>query len=339
MPSLRIRRIISAICNAHEEVTIKPYSLDLRQRVVEAYENKEGSLRRIASRFKVSLNTVRVWVQRLRQAGSVAPQPHGGGRTPRMDAQGREMVRHWVAEQSDATLKELCERYEQRQGVRVSQATMCRTLQKLALSRKRKTFRASEQDRPAIQAARTAFQTEMPTLDAHHLLFLDEFGFNLALARLYARAPQNERAYAEKPLNKGQNHTGVGVRGLTGLQATAVFAGGMNGERFLSYVKEHLAPILQPGQIVFMDNLRAHKVAGVQEAIEATGATLRYLPAYSPDFSPIEPGWSKVKNELRSKAARKAETLRQAASEAFATVTAQDAQGWFTYCGYCIKPT
>ena len=79
--------------------------------------------------------------------------------------------------------------------------------------------------------------------------------------------------------------------------------------------------------------------AGVQEAIAATGATRRYLPAYSPDFSPIEPCWSKVKNEFRSKAACKAETLRQAASEAFATVTAQDAQGWFTYCGYCIKPT
>jgi transposase len=112
------------MCNAHEEVTIKPYSLDLRQRVVEAYENQEGSLRRIASRFKVSLNTVRVWVQRFRQAGSVAPQPHGGGGTPRIDAQGREKVRQLVAEQADATLQELCERYEQRQGVRVSQATM-----------------------------------------------------------------------------------------------------------------------------------------------------------------------------------------------------------------------
>jgi transposase len=319
---------------------MKPYSLDLRQRVVEAYEHKEGSLRSIARRFKVSLNTVLAWVQHFRQTGSVAPKPHGGGGTPRIDAQGREKVRQLVTEQSDATLQELCERYEQQQqGVRVSQATMCRTLQKLKLSRKKKTFRASEQDRPDIQAARAAFQAEMLTLKAHQLLFLDEFGLNLALARLYARAPENQRAYAQKPLNKGQNHTGVGVLGLSGLQATAVFEGGMKGERFLSYVKEHLVPILQRGQIVFLDNLSAHKVDGVREAIEATGATLRYLPAYSPDFSPIEPCWSKVKNELRREAARTAETLREAAAGAFTTVAAQDAQGWFTHCGYCIEAT
>jgi len=318
---------------------MKPYSLDLRQRVVEAYENKEGSLRSIARRFKVSLNTVLAWVQHFRQTGSVAPKPHGGGGIPRIDAQGREKVRQLVTEQSDATLKELCERYEQHQGVRVSQATMCRTLQRLRLSRKKKTFRASEQDRPDIQAARLAFQAEIPTLDAHQLLFLDEFGLNLALARLYARAPENQRAYAKKPLNKGQNHTGIGVLGLTGLQATAVFEGGMKGERFLSYVQEHLVPILQRGQIVFLDNLSAHKVDGVREAIEATGATLRYLPAYSPDFSPIEPCWSKVKNELRREAARTAELLREAAAGAFTTVAAQDARGWFTHCGYCIEAT
>ena len=318
---------------------MKPYSLDLRQRVVQAYENKEGSLRSIARRFKVSLNTVLAWVQQFRQTGSVAPKPHGGGAIPRIDAQGQEKVRQLVTEQSDATLQELCARYEQRQGVRVSQATMCRTLQKLKLSRKKKTFRASEQDRPQIQAARAAFQTEMLTLKAQQLLFLDEFGLNLALARLYARAPENQRAYAQKPLNKGQNHTGIGVLGLSGLQATAVFEGGMKGERFLSYVKEHLVPILQRGQIVFLDNLSAHKVAGVREAIEATGATLRYLPAYSPDFSPIEPCWSKVKNALRREAARTAETLREAAAGAFTTVATQDARGWFTHCGYCIEAT
>jgi transposase len=114
-------------------------------------------------------------------------------------------------------------------------------------------------------------------------------------------------------------------------------AGFVDGAAFLAFVQEVLVSQLRPGQVVVLDNLKAHKVAGVREAIEAVGARLLYLPPYSPDFSPIEECWSKIKAILRTKAARTLESLQQAITEAFAAITSQDAQGWFTHAGYCVQ--
>lgn len=305
---------------------------------MEACENQEGSLRQVAIRFKVSRNTVRNWVGRFRQEGTLAPKPHGGGRPSRIDEAGKEFIRQQVTEQPDITLEELAQIYEQQRGVRPSLATLSRLLKALGFTRKKKTFRASEQNRPDVQAARAALEAEKETLDPTRLLFLDEFGLHLGMVRLYAWAPRKARAYGYKPLQRGPKYTGVGVLGLDGLKASTIFQGSMNGERFLSFLREQVVPHLRPGDILWMDNLPAHKVTGVREMIEATGATVRYLPPYSPDFSPVEFCWSKVKQILRRLAAQNEPALEQAAAEAFAQVTPQDAQGWFAGCGYRVKP-
>jgi transposase len=103
---------------------------------------------------------------------------------------------------------------------------------------------------------------------------------------------------------------------------------------FFTFVQKILAPVLRPGQIVMMDNLSSHKGKGVKEVIEAVGATLEYLPSYSPDLSPLEECWSKFKELLRTKAARTRELLDQALTEAFELITPQNARGWFAHCGY-----
>ena len=110
-----------------------------------------------------------------------------------------------------------------------------------------------------------------------------------------------------------------------------------DGDVFLVYLDEVLCPQLQAGQVVVMDNLSVHKVAGVQERIEATGATLLYLPPYSPDFNPIEQAWSKIKQKLRSAQARTVEALEAAVAQAIATVSSQDATAWFRHCGHAIR--
>jgi transposase len=170
------------------------------------------------------------------------------------------------------------------------------------------------------------------------LICVAETGSHLDMARAYAWAPRGQRAQAAKPRNRGRAVTLIGAMGVQGLVATVAVDGGTDGEVFRSYVDQVLVPHLRPGHVVIMDNLKAHRVPGVREAIEAVPATLRYLPPYSPDLPPIELCWSKVKTGLRTRAARTREALELAWTDALATVTASDARHWFAHCGYCIEP-
>jgi transposase len=128
----------------------------------------------------------------------------------------------------------------------------------------------------------------------------------------------------------------LGGLSLQGLVAAMTVEGFTDGEVFLAFLREVLLPQLRPGQILLLDNLKAHTVAGVADACAAAGVRLLYLPPYSPDLSPIEECWSKVKTLLRAKAARTREALEQAITEALAAITSQDARGWFAHAGYCI---
>jgi transposase len=176
----------------------------------------------------------------------------------------------------------------------------------------------------------------MPEFDPKAWVFIDESGSNQAMARTYGRAHRGQRAPGAKPVQRGPHVTMVGAVGLVGVVAAVMVEGLVDGAAFLAFVQEVLVPQLRPGHVV-LENLKAHKVAGVREAIEAVGARRLYLPPYAPDFSPIEECWSKIKTILRTKAARTLERLWQAITEACAAITSQDAQGWFTHAGYRVQ--
>jgi transposase len=197
-------------------------------------------------------------------------------------------------------------------------------------------LRAAEQERPDVQRQRATFQDTVKLLAPEDGIFIDAAGCHQALTRLYARAPRGQRAQATKPVNRGRHVTLLGALGLQGLVAAMTVEGFTDGEVFLAFLQEVLVPQLRPGQVLIMDNLKAPKVVGVADAWAAAGVRLLYLPPYSPDFSPIEAWWSKVKTRLRAKAARTLEALEQAIAAALAAVTSQDARGWFTHAGYCI---
>jgi transposase len=169
------------------------------------------------------------------------------------------------------------------------------------------------------------------------LKFVDESGVNRAMTRLYGRAPAGERVLGHVPQNYGQNVTVLGALGVQGLHAVMTVDGATDTEVFRAYVKHVLGPTLTPGDMVVMDNLRAHKAVGIQQALARRGARLLYLPPYSPDLSPIEPCWSKVKTVLRTAKARTREALDMAITAALATITDADAQGWFRHCGYALR--
>ncbi len=178
----------------------------------------------------------------------------------------------------------------------------------------------------------------MSQREGAQLIFVDETGSHIDMARPYAWAPRGHRAHAAKPRNRGRAVTLLGALGREGLVATMSVEGGTDGEVFRSYVEQVLAPQLQPGNVVIMDNLKAHKVAGIREAIAAAQATLLYLPPYSPELSPSELCWSKVKTALRTRAARTREALELAWAEVLASITPSDARHWFAHCGYCTEP-
>lgn len=171
-------------------------------------------------------------------------------------------------------------------------------------------------------------------LDPHRLIFIDETGASTKLARLRGHALKGERCRAAVPHGHWKTTTLTAGLRLGGLSAPMLLDGPMHGAAFLAYVQQVLAPELTPGDVVVMDNLPAHKVAGVRAAIEAAGARLLYLPPYSPDFNPIELAFSKLKALLRKAAARTIDELWQTIAESLDDFTPDQCTNYFAAAGY-----
>ena len=187
-----------------------------------------------------------------------------------------------------------------------------------------------------MKCQRTLFQKAVAALEVARFKFLDESSVNLSLTRLYGRAAPDQRVVDRAPQLSGPQTTTLAVIGLMGITAPLVLSGAVNGTVFYGYIAQCVVPTLQPGDVLFMDNLSAHKVAGIEALIEAQGAQLIYLPPYSPDFNPIELAWSKVKTILRRLKARTFPDLMAALKQALLAITPHDIQGWFAHCGYAI---
>ncbi len=195
---------------------------------------------------------------------------------------------------------------------------------------------AAERDSERVRFKRVDYQLEITAEMVERLKFLDEAGSNLAMTRLYGRAEKGARVIETVPQNYGENITMLASLSLSGIEAPMTINGAVDGIVFKVYVEQVLCPTLSKGDIVVMDNLPAHKVAGIKELIEAKGAKLVYLPPYSPDLNPIEKCWSKIKTYLRKAKARTRTELEKALQEALLLITKEDAIGWFKSCGYTI---
>lgn len=174
----------------------------------------------------------------------------------------------------------------------------------------------------------------MRAIPPEDLVFVDESGTSLSFCRWWARPPRGLRAFGSAPQNWGDNITILSALTLRGTLASMHVEGSTDGEVSLSHVEKVLAPCLWPGALVLLDNLSAHKAAGVKDAIEVAGARLLYLPPYSPDLNPIEQAWSKLKSRLRKCAARTRSKLSHAIASGLQLITPADAHGFFSHCGY-----
>ena len=181
------------------------------------------------------------------------------------------------------------------------------------------------------------WRAEAEALDPTQVVFLDETSTHISLCRRYARAPSGLRAYGHVPRNHGHNVTLLAALTPEGIGPSMTIVGSIDSAAFAAYVQRFLVPSLRPGQVVILDNLGAHKSAAAREAIEVAGCEVRFLPAYSPDFNPIELAFSKLKSRLRAAAARSHEALEAATADAIDRITPADARAFYAHCGFPLR--
>jgi transposase len=175
-------------------------------------------------------------------------------------------------------------------------------------------------------------------IDPSRLIFIDETGIDTRMTRAFARAARGQRAPGKVPWGHWRRLTVIGALGLEGVLAAMSIPAATSTAVFLAFIEQVLVPALRtrPEALVVMDNLPAHKAEAVRDALDRAGLSHRHLPPYSPDLNPIEQAWSKLKTRLRAAGARSHEALEDALGPALATITAQDARGWFQLCGYHV---
>ncbi len=309
---------------------MEPLSNDLRERILNAVDNREGSRRKLAARFSVNTSTITRLLQLRRRTGSFEPRPRGGGAAPALDQDGLERLRGLVKESPDATLDAL----KQGPGIGGTIMIVRRGSRKLGITLKKKSPHASERDTPEVRKKRRSFRRKVKPIDPERLVFVDETGVTTAMTPAYGRAPRGERVEASAPAS-WESVTVIAAMGLGGVRAPLAFPGAVNAATFESDVERALVPALRPGDVVVFDNLTSHLGPAVFEAIERAGASVLPLPPYSPDYTPIEEMFSKFKEFLRRVGARANDQLYEAIGEGLKQVTAHDILGWFRHAGLC----
>jgi transposase len=198
----------------------------------------------------------------------------------------------------------------------------------------KKVLIATERDRPDVVERRDNWRVVQLGLDPERLVFLDETWVKTNMTRTRGRAPEGDRLIAKVPHGHWKTTTFLAALRTTGLTAPLVVDGALNGAVFQAYVEQQLAPTLSPGDIVVLDNLNVHKVAGVRRAIEARGAEMWLLPPYSPDLNPIETVFSKFKYLVRSAGERTVESLWEVCGQLLDAFSESECRNHIRHCGY-----
>jgi transposase len=313
------------------------YSKDLRLKTLAALDR--GLTRgEVVETFGISLATLKRWLKGRREGSDLSPR-HSTG--PLHGAQAAH--RGHTRTEGRPTRAAPRERHRHPQApLRVVGAEdrgrglggdhESRDPPEAGVEQKKRTLAAAERD----EGKRRAWRETLSGVDPARLVFVEESSTNISLAPRYARVPKGERARGKVPKNWGKNVTLIASMSEEGMGPSMSIEGSSDTESFGLYMKDILAPRLEEGQIVIMDNLSVHKSAWVRELIEGRGCSLVLLPSYSPDFDPIEQAFSKLKDLLRKAEARTREALFEATHHALRAITQQDARSYFEYCGYTI---
>lgn len=315
---------------------MKPYPIEFRQKIMEVYEQESISIRKLAQRFCVAKSFVQKLSKQQQETGDIHPLPQGGSPEPKLKEEQLIDLVEIIETNAEATLEELCDLLEEKLHIRVSRSTMGRITQKLNYSVK-KTLYAAEKESEKVQKQRVEFWSAIRDVRVEDLIFIDESGVNLAMVRLYARALKGKRARGKKPQKRGRNISLITALSVQEVLASVNIYGAVDGVTFEAFVVQELVLKLWKNACFVLDNAKIHQGEMVREVIEKAGAKLIYLSPYSPEFSPIEQFWSKVKSSLRKTAARTYIDLIDGITKARIEVTQENIRNWFAHCCYCTS--
>ncbi|HYX04643.1 MAG TPA: IS630 family transposase [Reyranella sp.] len=309
----------------------KAYSMDLRQRVVEAVERGGLSCNQAAARFEVAISTAIDWVNRYRRTGSLAPGQIGGHRPKKLVGEHRDWLLRRCRDR-EFTLRGLVAELAER-GLSVDYRVVWAFVHEEKLSYK-KTLIASERERPDVARRRQQWMAYQDRIDPARLVFIDETWTKTNMAPLRGWSPLGQRLPAKVPHGRWTTMTFLAALRHDRVDAPWLIDGPINGDSFRQYIDEVLIPTLHPGDIVIMDNLGSHRSRAVRRALRAAGAKLFFLPKYSPDLNPIEMLFSKLKHGLRKAAKRTQDAIYHAIVDLLPTVDPTECANYFAQAGY-----
>jgi transposase len=306
-----------------------PYPGELRVRVIRLVEGG-ASRREAADQFDVSVSSAIRWVQRFRDDGTSDPMPRGGSTSPL--EKYAERVHALIREQPDLTLDEMALALR-KQRIRASRSALSRFFARHGITVK-KSLQAAERKRADVARARRCWVREQGLLDPARLVFIDETAVTTNMVRLNGWNPRGERLVGDVPMGHWETLTFIAGFRQTGIVAPMMIKGAMNGQAFLAYIEQCLVPTLKRRDIVVIDNVSFHKVAGVEEALQTRRASLRYLPPYSPEFNPIELVFHPLKAMLRKAAERTIAGLQRRVRTFIQSLDPAECMRYFGHAGY-----
>ncbi len=306
---------------------MKPYSHDLRVRMF-SYSLTQ-SIRKTAKLFQVSPNTVYLLKCLFIKTGGLEPRDRPLKHSHLISPEGEIYLGVLLSQENDLTLAELCDRYEQASGVRVSIGTMYNTLKHLNITRKKKTFSDPKKNSDAAQVDKENYDVQLETIESEQRFYLDETGSCLNMSPLYGRSREGERAYDQKPTYPSSTVSTVAILSEDGMKAEYTYPGSLNAKRFILYLDTFVLPIFTYGQTLIMDRHSVHRAKTVQKYLKKSNIKFLYLPAYSPELNPIEEAFSKIKQYIKKQKARTINELLIVLKNAFETITKNDVQGYF----------
>jgi transposase len=303
----------------------KPYSEDLRKRVVAAVESGGLSCNQAAKQFGIGTSTAIGWVRRLRESGSIAPGKMGGHRPKAISGEHRDWL---LLRIKDRLVAELAGR-----GLKVDYRSVWEFVHAEKLSFK-KSVVAGERNRPDVARRRAQWSKYQDRIDPERLVFIDETWTRTDMAPLRGWAPRGRRLTAKVPHGRWKTMTFLAALRRDRIEAPWFLEGPIDGDSFRLCVEKVLLPTLRPGDIVIMDNLGSHKGKAVRRFIRSAGAKLFFLPKYSPDLNPIEQVFAKLKHFLRKAAARTVEAVCAAIGEILQAFPPDECASYLTNSGY-----
>ena len=308
---------------------MKAYSHDLRVRIFNY--SLTHSVRETARVFQVSPNTVYLLKKLFIETGSLEPRESQREIPHLITPEGELSISLWISEDNDLTLEELCDRYEQDYGIRVSITTMHNTLKQLNITRKKKTFSDPNKDSEHARIEKEAYDSKLQEIAPEKRFYLDETGSCLTMAPLYGRSLKGRRAYDQKPTYSSATVSTVAILTDHGIEAQYTYRGSLTADEFIRYLESTVSPILTNGQTLIMDRHPVHRAKAVQRYLKKHHINFLYLPPYSPELNPIEEAFSKIKQFIKKQKARTVEALFKVIDKAFDILSIKDINGYFRH--------